>query len=61
MPSVDIIYIITTRQFVRPSRGIDKVEKSTWKSVIFASLTPWKKETGAWNYINNYYIIIDNA
>ena len=29
MPSVDIIYIITTRQFVRPSRGIDEVEKST--------------------------------
>ena len=29
MPSVDVIYIITTRQFVRPCRGIDKVEKST--------------------------------
>ena len=24
MPSVDVIYIITTRQFVRPCRGIDK-------------------------------------
>ena len=23
MPSVDVIYIITTRQFVRPSRGIE--------------------------------------
>ena len=29
MPFVSVIYIITTRQFVRPSRGIDKVEKST--------------------------------
>ena len=25
MPSVDIIYIITTRQFVRPSSGIDEL------------------------------------
>ena len=25
MPSVDVIYIITTRQFVRPSRGIDEL------------------------------------
>ena len=23
MPSVDVIYIITTRQFVRPCRGIE--------------------------------------
>ena len=49
MPSVDVIYIITTRQFVRPRRGIERqggvplvidTTKHPNESVIFASLTP---------------------
>ena len=49
MPSVDVIYIITTRQFVRPCRGIDRYG---------VDLDSNKSELPPCNIINNYYITL---